>query len=576
MPAKQPKPPSHVEKATQYAREILDGKIIACEWVKLACKRHFDDLEAGVYTFDEARAEKAATFISLMPHTKGKWAQVKPREPHANLTVLEPWQCFLVCSVFGWVNADGNRRFKKASLYVPRKNGKSHLAAAIGMYMLCADNEIGAEVYCGATSEKQAWEVFGPARIMANRTPTLVAAFGLEINARNLNVQAQNAKFEPIIGNPGDGSSPHCAIIDEFHEHRTNALYNSMITGMGAREQPLLLVITTAGEDLSSPCFNDYKTCQQILSGTVDDPEHFALIYTIDENDAWDAEVALIKANPNIGVSVKREFLIARLNEARTNARHQGRFKTKHLNMWVTALDSFFNLESWRKAADPTIALEDFEGERVYIGMDLASKVDMAAIVVLIPPDVDGGVWNVFAKFYLPEQTVEQPEKEHYREWRDEGWLTVTEGAIIDFDKIKSDLIDLCRRFECVSLPYDPYQATKLVTELQSEGLPVIEMRATTLNFSDPMKVLDGMIRDGQIAHDGNPILAWMIGNVVARYDANDNVFPRKNREEDKIDGPVALIMATARAIVGEVAAPVPSAMWLGEEPNYDGLRQRF
>lgn len=575
MPRKQDKSPTHVERANEYARRVLSGDIPACEWIKLACRRHFDDLDAGVYRFDDVRAEKAARFISLMPHTKGKWALPNPKEPGSHLTRLEPWQCFFVCSIFGWLKGDGTRRFQKASLYVPRKNGKSHLAAAIGLYMLCADSEPGSEVYCGATSEKQAWEVFGPAHRMASKTPALVERYGLEINARNMNVRSENSKFEPVIGNPGDGASPHCAIIDEFHEHRTTALYNAMLTGMGAREQPLLLVITTAGEDLSSPCYNDFKTCQQVLSGSISDPEHFALIYTIDESDAWDDEKTLIKANPNFGVSVKKEFLLSRLNEARTNARHQGRYKTKHLNMWVTALDSFFNLEAWRKA-DADVSLEDFDGECVYIGMDLASKVDLAVVVVLVPPSSNGGDWHTFAKFYLPEQTVAQTENEHYREWAEGGHITVTDGAIIDFDVIKADLIDLCTRFECLSLPYDPYQATKLVTELQSEGLPVIEMRSTVLNFSDPMKMLDGLIRDGKIVHDGNPVMTWMIGNVVATHDAKDNVFPRKNRDEDKIDGPVALIMAMARAMVGEVAAPEPSAIWLGQGAYDDSVRQGF
>lgn len=579
MPRKKAAPPAefpHVEKATQYARNVLSGKIKACRWVKLACQRHFDDLKEKKWVFDPSRAERVCTFISLLPHTKGEWAKPKPGDPDAIRLHLEPWQCFFLCSIFGWIDKRGFRRFTRASLYVPRKNGKSQIGAAIGLYMLAADGEPGAEVFCGATSEDQAWKVFGPARLMAQKTPDLCAAFGIEVNARNINVISSASRFEPIISDPGDGDSPHLAIIDEYHEHKTNSQYNAMRSGMGARKQPLLLVITTAGSDPSSPCFDDWKACQMILEGEIQAPRHFALIYTVDKEDKWDSLSAAIKANPNYGVSVEKEFIASELASARTNARHQSRYKTKHLNVWVQAKDAFFNVEKWRDCENPDLCLDDLEGDGVYIGIDLASKVDIAALVLLFPPSpATGDKWAVFGRYYLPEETVNAPEKENYRKWKEEGYLTVTDGAIIDFDVIKADLLDLCTRFECLSLPYDPYQATKLVTELQSEGLPAIEMRATVLNFSDPMKMLDGLIRDGRMVHDGNPVMTWMIGNVVATQDAKDNVYPRKNRDEDKIDGPVALIMAMARAIVGEVAAPEPSAMWLGNGAYDAGLPGR-
>lgn len=551
----------HVDMATAYVEGVLDGRIPACKWVRLACRRHVDDLAAGVFTFDPVRAERVCQFVSLLPHTKGEWARAKPGDPMANRIRLEPWQAFFLSSVFGWLNAEGYRRYTRASLYVPRKNGKSHLGAAIGLYMLCADGEPGAEIFCGATSEEQAWKVFGPARQMVLKTPDLIRAFGVEVNARNINVIETGSKFETIIGNPGDGDNPHLAIIDEYHEHRTNAQYNAMRSGMGARKQPLLLVITTAGTDPSSPCYDDFRSCQSVLDGTVEAPEQFALIYTVDKDDDWASPASAIKANPNYDVSVSGEFLAKELSSARRNVADQSRYKTKHLNIWVQAKDAFFNVEQWREGAIAGIELEDFAGHPVYIGMDLASKIDIAALVILLSP-WGNGKWLVFGRYYLPEETIEEPRNEHYRKWRDEGWLTQTDGAIIDFGRIKEDILLLCRQFECVSLPYDPFQATQLVTELQSEGLPLIEMRPTYLTFSEPMKMLDGLIRDGKVAHNGDPVMTWMLGNVVARIDGKDNVFPFKLRAEDKIDGPVALIMAMARALVAQKPVEI-SAGWI-------------
>ncbi|ECI3617332.1 hypothetical protein DNV77_11995 [Salmonella enterica subsp. enterica] len=228
----------NVNAANQYARNVVRGKITACQYVIQACQRHIDDMAAEKskrfrYRFDKDMAEKAAKFIQLLPHTKGEWAF--KRMP----ITLEPWQLFIVCCAFGWVQKGTKlRRFREVYTEIPRKNGKSAISAGVALYCFTCDNEFGAEVYSGATTEKQAWEVFRPARLMCKRTPLLVEAFGIEVNASNLNRPEDGARFEPLIGNPGDGASPHCAIVDEYHEHPTDALYTTMLTGMGARRHP--------------------------------------------------------------------------------------------------------------------------------------------------------------------------------------------------------------------------------------------------------------------------------------------------------------------------------------------------
>jgi phage terminase large subunit-like protein len=288
----------HVLAANRYVSDVLSGKITACKWVKLACERHKRDVAASItkgfpYVFDQAKAEKACRFMELLPHVKGKWALPDPKTRQPQLMSLESWQAFIITSIFGWVKKrNGKRRFHKARIYVPRKNGKSFFGAGIGLYMLAKDDEPGAEVYSGATSEKQAWEVFGPARQMAIKHPLLAPGLGLTINAQSLVRERDNSKFLPVIGKPGDGASPHCAIIDEYHEHKTSELIDTMETGMGAREQPLSFVISTAGADIAGPCREDWKGCERILENTggFEDDTTFCIIYTIDAEDRWDCE----------------------------------------------------------------------------------------------------------------------------------------------------------------------------------------------------------------------------------------------------------------------------------------------
>ncbi len=526
--------------AKKYATDVVAGTIPAGKYVVLSCKQFLDGLTpSDLYYYDEYKAFKACNFVENQYHTKGKWAAQKKK------LELEPWQVFFICNIFGVMrHKTGLRRYTEVLLLVPRKNGKSQLAAAIGLHMLCNDGEYGAEVYSGATTEAQAGEVFIPAKIMCERNEEMKDYFGLDVRASNINIPKMGSKFERIIGNPGDGSSPSCAIVDEYHEHATDRMYDTMQTGMGARDQPILLAITTAGDNLAGPCYALQLEAQKILDGVVDNDRIFALIYATDEGDDWADVESLKKANPNFGVSVGEDFLLARLADARNNARKQSVYKTKHLNMWVGARDAFFNVERWKESAQD-IKIEDYYGMQAFVAIDLASKVDIAALEILI--DTGDGKFVRFGKYYLPEAALESTASEHYSAWATEGRLVITDGEIIDFNEIKGDILDLCSKFEVVELAYDPFQATMLVTELMSEGAPCVEIGATVKNFSEPMKQLDGLIREKRIIHDGDPVFTWMISNVVAKIDAKDNVFPRKERQENKIDGPVALIMAMGR-----------------------------
>lgn len=555
----------HVDAANAYAKAVVARKIPACKWVRLACKRHLDDLRKSAkksypYRFDEVKAEKVCRFIELLPHTKGEWAKTGQR------IHLEDWQCFKTVVLFGWVRKQDNlRRFRKAIILEPRKNAKSTWAAGIGLYMLTADGEHGAEIYTGATTEKQAWEVFRPAKLMAQKTPALQQAYGLTVNASNLHILGNASRFEPLIGDPGDGASPSCAIVDEYHEHATDALVDTMETGMGAREQPMLLIITTAGDNLAGPCYAAMQDAQKVLEGVHQNDELFALIFTVDPKDDWKSELALRKANPNYDISVKGEFLRARQREATNNPRKVGTFKTKHLNMWVQARAAYFHIQRWNESAQSKITLGDFKSQPCRVGLDLASKIDIAAIEVVFKLsecqcDVatalqsKGFEFARFGKYFLPEDTVEHGDNEHYRGWveSEQGWITQTDGEMADYVEIRDTILDINRDHQLEEVAYDPHQAMMMVSELRDEGIPVVEVRPLVLNFSEPMKQMDGLIRAKKIAHNGDPVFTWMLSNVVAKPDAKDNVYPRKDRDENKIDGPVAHMMAQARFMASD------------------------
>jgi phage terminase large subunit-like protein len=555
----------HVDEANNYAKQVIAGEIVACKWVKLACKRHLDDLDLAKnpvsrWVFSLDAAEKVCKFVELMPHTKGKWGQKR------ELIVLQPWQCFLFCALFGWKNRrTGRRKYRKAYIAVPRKNGKSIIAAGIGLYMFCADGEYGAEVYSGATTEKQAWEVFRPAKQMLERTPELRDAIGAEVWAKMLLCVGDGSRFEPIIGKPGDGASPSCSIHDEFHEHENSDQVDTMETGMGAREQALLLMVTTAGFNIAGPCYDQEEDAKKLLEGALDDEELFALIYSIDKEDAdrWDDPAVLRKANPNMGISVDEEFLLNQQKQAAQNAAKQTRFKTKHLNLWCSARSAWLNILDWNKCADFTLRREQFKGCLNWKTVDLASRSDICADVDIFRKDIDGKAhYYLFGRYRLPEAAIENNTKHRnlYRKWVIEGFLEEHEGAEIDFDIVRDDLLADVAEYGPEEVIFDPHRASLLMQQLQKENVEnIVEFRQIVLTMSPAMKEFESAVKGGRLHHDGNPVMTWMISNVVAKLDAKDNIYPRKEKPENKIDGPVAAIMGIARASIGEAQ---PESFW--------------
>ncbi|WP_391528496.1 terminase large subunit [Photorhabdus akhurstii] len=554
----------NVNAANQYARDIVNGKIPACWLTRLSCQRHLNDLERSKdkswpYKFDKDKAERSCRFSQLMPHTKGEWARKKLK------ITLEPWQQFIFCVGFGWVNKKtGWRRFTEIYVEMPRKNGKSLIAACVGNYMFCADGEYAAEVFCGATTEKQAWKVFEPALMMVKKLPALRKKFQVKPWAEKM-TRPDGSIFAPIIGDPGDGDSPSCAIIDEYHEHATDTLYTTMTTGMGAREQPLTFIITTAGFDIQSPCYEKRTQIVEILEGirTGGENDHiFGIIYTLDAEDDWTKPEALAKANPNMGISIKKDFLLAKQQLAISTPSQTNKIKTKHFNLWVTAKSAFFNMEKWKAAEDKSLRLEDFYGEECYCGIDLAAKLDLNCVCLLFTREIGGKThyYCVSPHFWAPEDTINSTDSdkrrtaERYQNFVNQQKLIPTDGAEVDYRLIFETIKGLREQIKIISCPIDPDGATSLSHLLMDEGLNPITIIQNYTNMSAPMKELEAALAAGRFHHDGNPIMTWCIQNVVGKYvpGSDDIVRPTKEGIENKIDGAVALIMAIGRAMLNE------------------------
>ena len=534
-----------VEAAERYRRAVLRGEQVVCEWVRLACERQEADLQRThwEWEFDEDAAARPCAFISGLPHTKGKWARAR------KLIELEPWQCFIGTTVFGWVHRERRtRRFRRAYVEVPRKNAKSTLSSGLLLYLVAADDEAGAEVYSAATTKDQARITFDDAKRMAERTPAMCRALGVKVFEHHLAVPEVSSVLRPLSSESStlDGLNIHAAVVDELHAHRTRAVYDVLDSGTGARDQPLIWMITTAGSDRAGVCYEQRTHVTKILKRAAEDETFFGVIYTVDDGDSWDDPATWAKANPNFGISVLTEDMEAAARKAASMPSALGGFLTKRLNVWVNADSAWMDMRAWDACADPELREAEWADAECFGGLDLASKVDIAAYVRLYRR---GDEYAVFGSYYLPERAVESGQNSQYDGWRRRGLLTVTDGEVTDYDRIEDDIVASCETGNVTAVGFDPAQATQLVGHLLAKQLPMVEIRPTVLNFSEPMKQLEALVLTRKLKHDGDPVLTWMVSNVVCHRDAKDNIYPRKERNENKIDGVVALITALNRAI---------------------------
>lgn len=544
--------PNYFEISCRYARGVLSGRIPACSLVKKACERQLDDLDrygdGKRFIYDAEAGDRICWFIEHLTHVKGELAGQEIK--------LEPWQVFILHTTFSWKTTEGIRRFRRVYIEVPRGNGKSSLSSGVALFCLCGDREPGAEVYSFATTRDQAKIVFGDAKEMARQNPKLKRAFDLQVLATSLYVPKTNSYFQAksAEGSTLDGLNTHLAVIDELHAHKTRAVYDVVETSLGKRRNSLMWVITTAGFDTAGICYEVRSFVKQILNKEAQDESQFGIIYGLDEGDDWTSEEALQKANPNWGVSVRPEIITSLQAKAIARPSAANNFKTKHLGVWCSAASSWMDMPAWNLCRR-SIALSDFEGFDCYMGLDLGAKNDLTAKVLVFPVEENGRLnYYVFGTYYAPRAALLKSGNSQYDGWETLGYLKVTEGAVTDFNQIEANILEDCSRFRVKSVAYDPWQATQLATRLSDNDVPMVEYRNTVQNMSDPMKWLEALVQDKRLIHEGDPALTWMMGNVVAKRDFKDNVFPRKEVYENKIDGAVALIMALGLCVNEENA----------------------
>jgi len=541
-----------------YAEGAVSGKQPVPEPARNACRRFLHDLELaeagrGRWAFDRDRARGPLILAEGLPNIKG------PKAGHD--IVLMGWQCWISINLFGFVERTTElRRFRQASIWVPRGNGKSTWLAPMALYCAFAEGEGGAEAYAAATTRDQAKIVWDTAKEMARRCPDFRRHLGVMTSVNTIYQNRTASKFVPISSDSKglEGLNVHFACLDEIASHRTQRVYDVILTGMGKRLQPLLVSISTATFNTAGIGKQLWDYSLKILNGHVTDDRFFAVIYAADDGDDPWTEATMRKANPGWGTTVVPEQVKMIARQAKTNAAQEAIYKTRHLNLWVATNVALFSMEHWLQCETPGLDIEDFAGRRCIMGLDIANKIDLTALVLLFWDEGDDGQtrYQIFCRAWLPEARIEVAPA--YAQWIDAGWLSKTPGETTSYEAIEGAILDACARFDVEACCYDPWSATQLAQRMQERNVPMIEYPMNVATMSEPTKGFDARIREHRIQHDGNPVLGWCVSNVVGHYDAKENVFPRKEKltPDNKIDAAIAAIMALGHQMVGEDKVP--------------------
>jgi len=530
-----------------YGRAVLAGEVTVCKWTRLAVERHYRDMDTAAdrgLVFSEPHARHALQFFDFLRHSKDRWA--------GQAFQLSPWQAFWHAVLFGWLRADGTRRFRKGYMRVARKNGKTTTMAGTGLYLLVGDGIAGAEVYTAATKLDQAKLAHKEAEMMVLQSPALRRA--LEVYKNKIFIPGTASLYAPLGADAKtqDGLNPHGALVDELHAHPNSALWDVLDSAMGARSQPLMLAITTAGfNGEESVCVVQDNYLKGILEQQFDDDAYWGVIYEIDDEDDWRNEACWIKANPNLGVSVSLDSLREAARTAENQPSSLENFLTKRLNRWVKAQNLWLPMEHWR-ACRSVYALDDLrDAETICGGLDLASTSDLCSFVLAARmPDGKRRLWG---RHYLPEDAAlanGNINKHLYQQWARSGWLTLTPGNVADYDWIKRDILQALDTLDIREIGFDNWNSTQLVNDLLAESAPMVVFRQGFVSMNPAMKEVERLILKRDMEHPGDPVLTWAMGNVVASRDPAGNVKPDKAKSTNKIDPAVASIMALGRLMV--------------------------
>lgn len=539
------------DPVTHYAQQVVKGKVLACKWVKLACERHLEDLRTGEargFHFDVEAANRAIKFFRFLKHSKGEWA--------GQAFLLELWQAFIVGCLFGWKRTDGLRRFRHALVETARKSGKTTLMAGIGLYLLVADDEPGAEIYTAATKRDQARLTHSEATRMVRKSPALRRR--IRIFKDNLSIEETASKYEPLGADADttDGLNPHGCLIDELHAHKTRDMVDVLETGMGARRQPLMFEITTAGLEQESIWREHHDYSQGVLQGTVQDDTWFCYIATLDEGDDWQDEKVWPKANPNLGISVKMDDLRRQCEKARRIPAAQNAFRRLRMNVPTQQVSRWIDLDLWDENwppdhPPPNLQEAFYKGRTCYGGLDLGAVDDLSAWVMVFDCPYDPEAVDVIARFWCPESKLYDTQNRYhdqYQVWARQGWLGTTEGKAVDYGAIRLQILKDAGYFLIEDMAIDRlFQAHQLAMELADEEVKVIGMGQGFISMAAPTKELHRLLLREKIHHGGHPVLRFMAEGVAVKGDPAGNMKVDKAESHCKVDGIVALIMALDR-----------------------------
>lgn len=513
--------------------------------------------EESPYYFDERAATIAVSFCeNLLQHTRGEWAGER--------FALQPWQAKVLRDLFGWKRrADGTRRYRTAYIEIPRKNGKSTMSAAIALVLLFADGEPGAEVYSAAADREQANIVFDEAKRMVEASSVL--AKRSTVYRRSITVSGTSSSYKVLSADAPTkhGLNASGVIFDELHAQAGRELWDVLTTSTGARRQPLVVALTTAGFDRNSICWEQHEYAKRIEKGIIADDSFYSAIFAADDDDDWTKEETWRKANPSIGVTIKLDYLATEAQRALSSPAYQNTFRRLHLNQWTQQDTRWLDIRAWDKCSTmPSLKLLD--NAVCYGGLDLASTSDLAAFVLCFPNEpgeAEHYVWLPF--FWLPEENlVERSRRDRvpYEVWAREGLLTLTPGNVIDYGRITSDIIKLSQRYNIGDIAFDRWGATQMSQELDGAGIEMVGFGQGFASMSHPTRELMRVVLDGKLSHGGHKMLRWMADNLVVSTDPAGNVKPNKEKSREKIDGVVAGIMALDRAIRGTIGRSVYDA----------------
>jgi len=568
---------------------VLDGRVVACKWVKLACARNRRDLDrqqtAGFpYRFDPDRARRICQMAEMLPHVKGPKAVIvgkdeQGRDVWASIS-LEPWQCWLLTTIFGWVKPDGLRRFRIAFTLVPRKNAKSTIAAVVMLYLLVADGESGAECYSAATSRDQAKVIAEIAWEMARRSPGFRDFFGVRMGSRttrSLYVDRTASKFMPLSAdaNSLDGLSVSGAAIDEFHAHKLRGVWDVLDTATGTRLQSLLFPITTAGVEIGGICHEKLQYLEKVLTGAAVDEAFFGVNYTIDPGDDIRRPIVQRKANPNFGVSVQPEDLDRKIQEAQHSPAALNNVLTKHFNVWIRTESSWMSFDLWQTCRVDGLTIEQLNGFPCWIGIDLGEVRDFSACTLVFKLSAE--TFALIPRIYIPADAVAHSPVAQLSGWVRDGWAIETTGSEADYQRIEDDLVAWIETLTVKELDFDRRSARLMMQKIKQRleaklgrdrvDQLVIDVPQDTATMDPAMKTTERLVVGKKLQHDGNPLMAWMASNIVVERNLKDEIYPRKAGGKDspnKIDGPVAFFTCLSRARLEETAEKAYQMLIIG------------